>query len=231
MKRITKFLMALVLCAALIVPVLSITDTAQAATMVKISKTSIILPKGKSYTLKITGTKKKAKWSTSKKSVATVSSKGKVTAKKSGTATITAKISNKKYRCKVKVMSENAIREKLNEAYNWQCGDIWNDGYCNIYHYIEDGKDALGNKMDINKTVSSVKKSLKQKTKWNNFVNSVQGSKYSKYKSTWNKLYKEMVKLEKCLNNGTPKAKSDYYFPYEKYSDYLWDLCGVSMSL
>ena len=55
--------MALVLCAALIVPVLSITDTAEASTTVKISKTSIILPKGKSYALKITGTKKKAKWS------------------------------------------------------------------------------------------------------------------------------------------------------------------------
>jgi len=47
--------------------------------------------------------RKKPKWSSSKKSVATVSKKGKVVAKKAGSATITAKIGKKKYKCKVKV--------------------------------------------------------------------------------------------------------------------------------
>lgn len=69
----------------------------------KISKKSVTITKGKTYTLKIKGTKKKAKWTSSKKSVATVSKKGKIKAKKRGSATITAKIGKKKYRCKVKV--------------------------------------------------------------------------------------------------------------------------------
>lgn len=61
------------------------------------------LQKGKSCTLKLTGTKAKS-WSTSNKSVATVNSKGKVTAKKAGTAIITCKGKDgKSYQCKVTV--------------------------------------------------------------------------------------------------------------------------------
>lgn len=74
--------------------------TAEAAS-VKISKTKMTLGVGESSTLKVTGTSKKAKWSSSKKSVATVSSSGKVTAKKAGTATIKAKVGSKTYSCKV----------------------------------------------------------------------------------------------------------------------------------
>lgn len=85
---------------------LSTTITAEAATKTKISKTSVSITAGKKYTLKVTGTKKKVTWSSSKKSVATVSSKGVVTAKKKGTATITAKVSGKKYTCKVTVKAK-----------------------------------------------------------------------------------------------------------------------------
>ena len=67
------------------------------------NKTEIALNVKKSYNLKVAGTTKKVIWSTSKKSVATVNSKGKITAKKKGTATITAKVSGKKYSCKVTV--------------------------------------------------------------------------------------------------------------------------------
>ena len=44
------------------------------------------------------------KWSSSKKKVVSVTSKGKVTAKKKGNAVITAKVGSKKYRCKIKVV-------------------------------------------------------------------------------------------------------------------------------
>lgn len=70
---------------------------------VKINKTKATLNKGKKVTLKVTGTKSKVKWSTNKKSIATVTSKGVVTAKKKGTATITAKVGKKKYTCKITV--------------------------------------------------------------------------------------------------------------------------------
>ena len=47
--------------------------------------------------------KGKVKWSSSNKKVATVNSKGKVVAKKKGTAKISAKVGGKTYRCKVTV--------------------------------------------------------------------------------------------------------------------------------
>ena len=73
------------------------------AARVKLNKKSLSLTVGKTYKLKVKGTKKKVKWNSSNKKVVTVSKKGKVTAKKAGKATITAKIGKKKYKCKVTV--------------------------------------------------------------------------------------------------------------------------------
>ena len=61
----------------------------------KINKKKATLKVGQTLQLKVTGTKGKVKWTSSKKSVATVSSKGRVKAKKKGSATITAKIGKK----------------------------------------------------------------------------------------------------------------------------------------
>lgn len=83
------------------------------AASVKLNKTKYTLVKGSTYKLKISGTKKKVKWSSSNKSVATVNSKGKVTAKKKGTATITAKVGNKKYKCKITVKNHKSNSGKV----------------------------------------------------------------------------------------------------------------------
>lgn len=191
----------------------------------KLNKTYITIAKKSTYKLKLTGTKKKVKWSSSKKKVATVNKSGKVTAKKSGTTYVTAKVGKKKYRCKVCVRSKTSINNKLCNAYDWQCEDVWNNGFCDIYHYIESGTDACGNKMNINKTISKLNTTYKKRASCNKFVYSVQGKKYSKYKTTWKKLDKETVRLKNILDkNDIPKPKSNYYFPYEKYSDYLWKL-------
>lgn len=48
----------------------------------KINKKKATLKVGQTLQLKVTGTKRKVKWTSSKKSVATVSSKGRVKAKK-----------------------------------------------------------------------------------------------------------------------------------------------------
>lgn len=86
-----------------IVPSISETVTVEAALKVKLNKTKATVYVGKSTQLKVTGTTKKVTWKSSNKKVATVTSKGKVTAKKKGTATITATVSGKKYTCKVTV--------------------------------------------------------------------------------------------------------------------------------
>lgn len=55
------------------------------------------------------GTKKKANWTSTNKKIATVTQKGKVTAKSTGTTKIIAKIAKKKYSCTVKVTASDKI--------------------------------------------------------------------------------------------------------------------------
>lgn len=62
------------------------------------------------HNLKLSGTKQKVKWSTSNKSVAAVNRSGLVTAKKAGSATITAAVGGKKFTCKVKISNAGGIR-------------------------------------------------------------------------------------------------------------------------
>lgn len=79
------------------------TVTTVQASAVRLNKTKLTLIKGETIRLKLSGTKKTPKWSSSKPSVASVSSKGTVTAKKNGTTYIYAKIGKTKYKCVVKV--------------------------------------------------------------------------------------------------------------------------------
>ena len=96
------------------VPQAQTSIVAQAA--VRLSKKSVTLVVGNSVTLKVKGTKKAVKWSTSNKKVATVK-KGKVTAKKAGKATITAKVAGKKYTCKVTVKPEPITVKNIDATY------------------------------------------------------------------------------------------------------------------
>ena len=100
-KNLTVLMMAVVM-------VLCMTPVTADAATVKLSKTKATIYVGSTTPLKVKGTSQKAKWTSSKKSVATVNSKGKVTAKKSGKATISVKAANKKtYKCVVTVKAKN----------------------------------------------------------------------------------------------------------------------------
>ena len=97
MKRWKKFsviLLAMIMALAMAVP-------ASAAT-VKINKTKVTICTGQTMQLKMVGTKAKPKWFSNSRNVI-VNSAGKVAAKARGTATITAKIGKRSYRCLVTV--------------------------------------------------------------------------------------------------------------------------------
>ena len=93
-KKISVILLAMIMALAMAVPV--------SAATVKINKTKVTICTGQTMQLKMVGTKAKPKWSSNSRN-AIVNSAGKVTAKARGTATITAKIGKKSYRCSVTV--------------------------------------------------------------------------------------------------------------------------------
>lgn len=77
-----------------------------------ISPTSVTLNVRGSKTLKLAYNKKKVKWSSSNKKIVTINSKGKVTAKKTGKATIYAKVGKKRYSRKVTVVNPKLSASK-----------------------------------------------------------------------------------------------------------------------
>ena len=109
MKLRNKLLAALCLAliACLVVPAVlpesfSGVVTAQAA-KAKLSKSKASIYNGKTLKLKVKNNRKKVIWSSSDPTVATVSQKGKVKAKKPGVAVITAQVGQKSYTCTVTV--------------------------------------------------------------------------------------------------------------------------------
>lgn len=93
----------LILCCMMLLPSADVS-----AATIKLSTNTVTLNVGQSKTIKVKGTSKKTKWSSNKKSVAKVSSAGKITAVGRGTATITAKVGKKSYKCKVLVYHQTS---------------------------------------------------------------------------------------------------------------------------
>ena len=107
------------LCLFLIILQVLVPGRVQAASKVKLNKTSLSLRYGRYTFLKVKGTTKKVKWSSTRKSVVHVTAKGKVTASGHGTATVKAKVRiNRKYRtlrCKVTVpytFANDSLRDR-----------------------------------------------------------------------------------------------------------------------
>lgn len=114
-SAITNSILALVLSAALacagvallpaILDICNATDAGKAyAATPKLSAKSKTMKVGSTFALKVKNAgKKKIVWRSSNKKVATVTSKGKVKAKKVGTTTISAKVGSRTLKCKVTV--------------------------------------------------------------------------------------------------------------------------------
>lgn len=117
MKKILSAILVAILCLSLLPA-----NTTYAA--VKISKAKATMEVDSTLKLKVTGTNKEIKWSSSKKSVATVSKSGTVTAKSEGQAIITATINKNIYTCEVTVVNSNKLVKSVEEFQ-----DYLNDTY------------------------------------------------------------------------------------------------------
>jgi len=104
-------ILALLLSVSTASPIFNTTAKASAAT-VSISNKTLTMDVGTTKQLKITGTKNKITWNSSKKAIVVVSTTGKITAKSAGAATITATVGTKKYTCQITVSVPITISSK-----------------------------------------------------------------------------------------------------------------------
>lgn len=147
MKLIKRMLIALlVACSLLLVapvvaPVFEDAYTVEAASK-KINKTNITIGVGSTYKLKIQNNKKKVKWSSSNSKIAKVSKNGTVTGVKKGKVTITAKVGNKKYKCKVKVTKTPTLKANIKKSYLNEDGTYVVEGYVKneTYSKLDDAR-------------------------------------------------------------------------------------------
>ncbi|MGN0553370.1 MAG: Ig-like domain-containing protein [Oscillospiraceae bacterium] len=99
-KKFIKSFMSVLLALMMIVTVAAVPASAK---KIAISKSSVSVVKGCTVTLSVMGTSDKVKWSSDDKTIATVSSKGKVTGKKLGSTTVRATVGDSVLKCKVTV--------------------------------------------------------------------------------------------------------------------------------
>ena len=91
---------------------------AKAAPRLNYRKVTLVQGKKKKLKVRNLRRRRKVKWYSTKKSVATVNRKGVVKAKKKGKATIVAKVGKKKYRCKIIVKKKVSKKKKKTKKSN-----------------------------------------------------------------------------------------------------------------
>ncbi|MBR6228894.1 MAG: Ig-like domain-containing protein [Eubacterium sp.] len=106
--RLKKRIAMLLVIGLIISSVLGRNELLLAKNNVKLNHSKITLRLGQKSQLKLEHAKGKVRWSSSIKQVASVNKKGVVTAKKTGTAIISAKNKKKTYKCKVVVIKNSS---------------------------------------------------------------------------------------------------------------------------
>ena len=113
----------------------------------KLNSSRITLNPGKSYTLKVNGTKLTPAWRSSNSKIVTVNKKGRITDKKAGTAKITARLGGKKFVCTVTVKKASASSNKTVQNYKKVKNYLNKNG-----RYSEDGSRYIEMAIDADTT-------------------------------------------------------------------------------
>lgn len=99
------------------------------------------------------------------------------------------------------VSSEENPKEKLIEIDNWVIGSVWNEGFCDFYHYEENGTGSTGESIDIEFAWERFQKNYDKKGDYDAFISSLP-DEYSNVKDIWKKLINESDKLYEHYQQG-----------------------------
>lgn len=164
---------------------LGLTTTAEAAGKTKISKKSASIYAGKAVKLSLRNAGGKVTWTSSDKNIAVVSSKGNVVGRKAGTAIITATAKGKSYSCRITVktkiikvkklkLNKNKVTLALNNTYQLKIGVLpgnatnqkvtWKSSNSKIAAVSQDGLVTAKKKGSVKITATAVDGSKKKVT-------------------------------------------------------------------
>ena len=115
MSKLLKSLLSVFLAVFMVASLAVIPSSAAAP---KLNKTSVTVTKGYQTTLSVSNASGTVKWSTGDKSIATVSSKGKVVGKGPGTTYVYAKTGSTTLKCKVKVVASKITSSKSSVTFD-----------------------------------------------------------------------------------------------------------------
>ncbi len=113
MTKMLKSILSLFLAVFMVASLIVVPSSA-----ISLSKSSVTLTKGYQTTLSVSGTSKTVTWSTGDKSIATVSSKGKVVGKNPGTTYVYAKVGGNTLKCKVTVVAAKITASSSNVTFS-----------------------------------------------------------------------------------------------------------------
>lgn len=112
---------------------------------------------------------------------------------------------------------------KLMEINNEFVVGIWNDLFCDVDHYLEGGKDSIGQEFDYDRAMKKADKIMLKENEYNEFINGLD-DEYSEIKDLWNKLLPEAKKLYNKVKQEKPKAMDkNYDYNVEIYREYMYD--------
>ena len=102
MKNALKRLFVVLLSSVIMIAFFA---SAAEAASIKLNKSKITVSVGETYRLRVSGAQKPPKWKSGNKRIVSVGKKGNVKGISSGTATVSAKVGRKVYKCRVTVES------------------------------------------------------------------------------------------------------------------------------
>jgi len=115
---------------------------------------------------------------------------------------------------------DNTPKNKLSEIDDYIVSEVWNKGFCDIYHYIDNGKGSTGESIDIDFSLTQLDATYKKKAAYDKYIQELDPTQFADIKNVWTKLSTETDNLYNKIksNKPTPKGTS---LNTGKFSQYM----------
>lgn len=117
-------------------------------------------------------------------------------------------------------------KQILSDAYNFSVENIWNNGLCDISHYVEDGTNSVGEKMNPKETLDKLENNMSKFNEYNDKISKITDKEFEKQVKQWGIVYNEASKLYDgiSLKDDKISLKYDDFDKFTNAQDELYSL-------